>query len=82
MDRRNYSASHADILENPNIKAVQYPSCRDPKNRPNFAILEIASLDKQIDEERVMSFYFDPPQRLIRWLEDGRILDITWKTVS
>ena len=81
-DRRDYSASHAYIQGNPKIEAIKYPSCRDPKRQPNFAILDINLLGKKIGNERTMSIYFDPAQQLIRWFEDGHNLDIGWKTVA
>lgn len=80
MDRSNYSASHDYIRTNPQVKALGYPSCRDPQRRMNYAAMEIASLGKNIGEEKLIEFYFEPARGNIRWIESN--LDIDWKAVA
>lgn len=76
----SYAASHDYIRKNPKVKVVGYPSRRDPQRRMNYAALEIASLGKDIGEEKLIEFHFEPVQKAIRWIEYN--LDIDWKTVA
>ena len=79
-DRKNYFGSHEHIRKHPNIKAVKYPSCRDPESGKNFAVFDIRLLGKNIGEERAIGFVFRAKNRSLFWVEAG--LKINWSEVN
>jgi hypothetical protein len=80
MDRRDYSASHAFILKNPEVRVLLYPSCRDSKKGDNYAVFDIHCLAKDIGTEGVIAYSFDPLKSSLYWIKLG--LSIEWKQVS
>ncbi len=47
MNKNDYFASHQFITANSHITFIIYPSCRDPKQRENVAVLDINHLAKK-----------------------------------
>jgi hypothetical protein len=79
MDRRDYAPSHAYIQEHPEAEVLLYPSCRDPQAGDNYAVLDVLSLAKHIGSQETISYYFEPDQPSIVWMDYG--LRIAWKQV-
>jgi hypothetical protein len=79
MDRNDYTVSHQFIENNPQINFIYYPSCRDPNHGDNAAILDITLLNKTLEWESPIKFFYDNNNRVINWL-DYR-LHIQWKDV-
>jgi hypothetical protein len=80
MDKNDYSASHQFIISHLNIKCIIYPSCRDPKQRDNAAILDIVLLDKKLKWESSIRFFYDNQAQQITWIDYD--LHIQWGQVS
>lgn len=80
MDRRDYAPSHAWIRAHPEAVVLLYPSCRDPQQGDNFAVFDVQALARHIGRQENISFYFDPKDPSIVWMDYG--LRITWKEVS
>ncbi len=80
MDKNNYSASHQFIISNPEITFIVYPSCRDPQQRNNAAVLDIKQLDKNPKWESTIKFFYDYQKQEINWLDYN--LHIQWNQVS
>lgn len=76
MNKNDYSASHQFIRSNPNATFIIYPSCRDPKNRDNAAILDINRLEKNLAWQSTIKFFYDNKKKEISWLD--YYLHIQW----
>lgn len=68
-DPSNYLASHQFVQQNPTVKVIRYPSCRDPDRRPCYAVRDIQQLEKSIERETTISFSYDPARLRISWQE-------------
>lgn len=79
MDKNNYAASHHFILSNPEVTYITYPSCRDPQQRNNAAILDINHLDKNPKWESTIKFFYDNKKQEISWLDYK--LHILWNQI-
>lgn len=80
MNKSDYSASHQFITANDAITFIVYPSCRDPKQRDNAAVLDINQLAKNPKWESTITFFYDNQSQQITWLDYG--LHMTWSEVS
>lgn len=69
IDKNDYSASHQFIAEHSEITFIIYPSCRDPKQRDNAAVLDINHLAKNPKWESTIKFFYDNRMRKINWLD-------------
>lgn len=78
-DKNDYSASHQFVASNPNSTFILYPSCRDPRQRDNAAILNINHLGKNPKWESSIKFFYDNAQQQITWLNYQ--LHIQWSQV-
>lgn len=79
MNKNDYSASHQFITANPHASFIIYPSCRDPKNRNNAAILDIKHLHHMPKWEATIKFFYDHAKQQINWLDYQ--LHISWAEV-
>lgn len=79
IDKYDYAASHQFIISNPHTTFILYPSCRDPKQRDNAAILDIHHLAKNPKWESSIKFFYDNKLKQITWLDYQ--LHIQWKEV-
>jgi len=80
MNKNDYFASHQFMLSNPHASAIIYPSCRDPKQRDNAAILDIALLNKNPKWESAIKFFYDNQKQEMSWLDYK--LRIHWNQVA
>ena len=80
MDKNNYLASQQFVLSTPQVSAIIYPSCRDPKQRDNAAILDILLLNKNPKWESAIKFFYDNGKREMSWLDYA--MRIGWEEVS
>jgi hypothetical protein len=80
MDKNDYSASHQFITSNPKAHFIIYPSCRDPKQRDNAAILDITCLDKKLTSESSIKFFYDNQKQQLTWIDYP--LHIQWDEVT
>lgn len=80
INKNDYSASHQFIKNNPDAAFILYPSCRDPEQRDNAAILDIKLLSKNPKWEAAIKFFYDNTLQKITWL-DYR-LHIDWAQVN
>ena len=80
MNKNDYSASHQFVTANTKITFIIYPSCRDPKQRDNTAILDINHLAKNPKWESTIKFFYDNQTQQISWLDYN--LHIQWSAVS
>ncbi len=80
MNKIDYSASHQFVTTNTQITFIVYPSCRDPKQRNNAAILDINHLAKNPKWESTINFFYDNQARQISWLDYN--FPVQWSTVS
>lgn len=80
MDKNNYLASHQFVLSNPHATFILYPSCRDPQQRNNAAVLDINCLEKNIKWEATIHFFYDNKKRRINWMDYS--LPIEWVDVG
>ncbi len=80
MDKNDYSHSHQFILSHPHATLIMYPSCRDPKNGDNAAVLDIERLGKNLKWESSIKFFYDNKTRKISWLDYD--LHIQWEQLS
>lgn len=80
MDKNNYTESHQFISLNPHITFIFYPSCRDPKQRDNAAVLSIDHLGKNPKWESSIKFFYDNTKKQITWLDYS--LHIQWTQVA
>jgi len=78
-NKQDYSASHQFIVANPNVTFILYPSCRDPQQRDNAAVLNINHLGKNPKWESSIKFFYDNAQQQITWLDYQ--LHIQWNQV-
>jgi hypothetical protein len=79
-DKNDYSASHQFVLSRPKTTFIIYPSCRDPKQRENAAVLDIHHLERYPKWESSIKFFYDNQKKEINWLDYH--LHIQWKHVS
>ena len=80
INKKDYVASHQYMISNPDISFIIYPSCRDPKQRDNAAILNILHLEKNPKWESAIKFFYDNTQKKITWLDYQ--LHIQWAEVA
>lgn len=80
MDKNDYSASHQFIEKNPHITFIIYPSCRDPKQGDNAAILDIHHLAKKPKWETSIKFFYDYKRKQLAWIDHP--LHVRWEQVS
>ena len=80
MNKNDYSTSHQFVTANTKIPFIIYPSCRDPKQRDNAAILDINHLAKNPKWESTIKFFYDNQTQQISWLDYN--LHIQWSAVS
>lgn len=80
INKNDYSASHQFVADNTQTTFIIYPSCRDPKQRENAAVLDINHLAKNPKWESSIKFFYDNQKQQINWLDYK--LHITWKEVS
>lgn len=80
MNKNDYSASHQFVKANTEITFIIYPSCRDPKQRDNAAILDINHLAKNPKWESSIKYFYDNQTQQISWLDYN--LHIQWRAVS
>lgn len=73
---KDYSASHRFVDEHPKAKIIRYPSCRDPRHRDNYAVLDIRKIEKNIGSEEVISFSFDNRAKKLNWFSLGVKIDL------
>lgn len=79
MDKQDYTASHQFIKAHPQATFIRYPSCRDPKQGENAAILDILHLEKEPKWEGAIKFFYDNKKQQIKWLDHH--LHIQWSQV-
>lgn len=79
MDKNDYSASHDFVRNHPRTTFIRYPSCRDPRNRTNIAILDINHLEKNPNWETSIKYFYDYNTQTISWIDYK--LHINWNTV-
>lgn len=79
MDKCNYYASHQFVISNPEKTFIIYPSCRDPQQRDNAAVLDITHLDKNPKWESTIKFFYNNQKQEINWLDYN--LHIQWNQV-
>ena len=79
LDKNDYSSSHQFIAANPAVSFIIYPSCRDPQQRNNAAILDINFLNKTLNKDSSIKFFYDNSARKITWLDYK--LPIHWNQV-
>lgn len=80
LDKNDYSSSHQFITENQHLSFILYPSCRDPKQRNNAAILDIHHLEKNPKWETAIKFFYDNSLQQITWIDYQ--LQIPWKEIN
>lgn len=80
IDRYDYSASHQFVKTNPQATFIIYPSCRDPRQRDNAAVLDINHLDKYVNRVKSLRFFYDYEQKVLLWMDYK--LQIAWSEVS
>lgn len=80
MNKNDYSTSHQFVIANPKINFIIYPSCRDPKQRDNAAVLDINYLTENPKWESTIKFFYDNQTQLISWLDYN--IHIQWHEVS
>lgn len=80
MEKNDYSASHQFVSANPKATFIIYPSCRDPQQRENAAVLDINHLGKNPKWESVIKFFYDNQKQQMSWLDYN--LHIQWSQVS
>lgn len=80
INKTNYSASHQFVQNNPEKNFIIYPSCRDPQQRNNAAILNIEYLEKSPHWENTIKYFYDNIKNQIYWID--KQLNITWKEVN
>ena len=68
INKNDYSASHDFINSNQHVTFILYPSCRDPHQRGNAAILKIDHLVKNPKWESAINFFYDNAQQQINGL--------------
>ncbi len=80
MDKNDYSSSHQFVTSHPKATFIIYPSCRDPHQRDNAAVLDINHLEKNPKWESTIKFFYDNQKQQISWLDYD--LHIQWSQVS
>jgi hypothetical protein len=80
MNKNDYSASHQFVITNTNTTFIIYPSCRDPRQRDNAAVLDINHLAKKPKWESTIKFFYDNQMQQISWLDYS--LHIQWTQVA
>ena len=80
IDKNDYAYSHQFIKKNPRATFLLYPSCRDPLQRENAAILDIQHLAKNPKWEASIKFFYDNKMAKLTWIDYQ--LQITWQQVA
>lgn len=80
MDKHDYRFSHAFIEKHTDATFIIYPSCRDPENRDNAAVLDINHLDKKPKYEHSIKFFYDNEKKLLTWIDKN--LQVKWDEVK
>jgi hypothetical protein len=80
MDKNDYSVSHQFATANTKTTFIIYPSCRDPKQRDNAAVLDINHLAKNPKWESTIKFFYNNQTQQLSWLDYN--LHILWSAVS
>lgn len=68
-------ASQNFVTVNPEVTLIMYPSCRDPKQRDNAAVLTIERLSKNPNWESTIRYFYDNQQQSISWIDYTFTLD-------
>ena len=79
LDKQDYSASHQFVEKNPHVTFILYPSCRDPKQRDNAAILDIHHLEKKTKSETSIKFFYNYKKKQLTWIDSQ--LHVHWEQV-
>ncbi len=79
IDKNDYTPSHQFVQSNPHATFILYPSCRDPKQRDNAAILDIHLLEKNPTWEAPIHYFYNNPKKQLTWIDYQ--LPITWAEV-
>lgn len=79
MNKNDYSASHQFIIDNPKATFIIFPSCRDPEQRDNAAVLDINHLVKHPAWEATIKFFYENHKQQMHWLDYN--LQIQWTQV-
>jgi RES domain-containing protein len=79
MNKNDYGASH-QFIANKASTFIIYPSCRDPQQRENAAILDIKHLNKTLEWQTPIHFFYDNEKHNLHWLEYD--LAIEWVQVA
>jgi hypothetical protein len=79
IDKNDYIPSHQFVQANPNATFILYPSCRDPKQRDNAAILDIHLLEKNPTWEAPIHYFYNNQKQQLTWIDYQ--LSITWSEV-
>jgi len=79
IDKNDYSASQQFVVSNPHATFILYPSCRDPQQRDNVAVLDINRLAKNIKWEAAIQFFYDNKKQRMTWMDYS--LPIEWMDV-
>jgi hypothetical protein len=69
VDKNDYTASQQFITANKETTFIVYPSCRDPKQRDNAAVFNIAHLAKNPKWESTIKFFYDNQLQQVSWLD-------------
>lgn len=69
LHQQDYAASHAYIEQHPTTSFILYPSCRDPEQRQNAAILDINHLAKDLNHETSIRFFYDNSLKRLTWID-------------
>lgn len=80
MNKNDYSASHQFMTENPGTTFILYPSCRDPEERDNAAVLDIHRLQKLPKWQTALNFFYDNKKKQLTWINYA--LTIKWTEVA
>lgn len=80
INKNDYTVSHQYVTYYPNVTFIVYPSCRDPQQRDNTAILDINHLMKNPKWESSVKFFYDNSSKQITWLDYN--IHIKWSQVS
>lgn len=80
MNKNDYEFSHQFVKDNTETTFIIYPSCRDPKQRENVAVLDINHLSKNPKWESSIKFFYNNQIQQINWLDYN--LHINWKEVT
>lgn len=69
INKNDYAASHQFVISHQHITFILYPSCRDPQQRDNAAILNIDHIEKSPKWETPIKFFYDNAKKQITWID-------------